>query len=259
MRKLLILSAFTIFTNVIFSFAQQTDLTRYDFILIPMTYSFTGESNQYQLNSLTRQLFKQEGFKTYMTEETLPIELQQDGCKGLRVDVEKDYMVIKTSMAIKLIDCFGKVVYQTPRVDVREKDFRKAYQEGIRKAFRYIEEISFEMNVKDGGKTKGIETSGPLSADEKIAMRIKVIKDQSDVYGWESETLLVFRNDDNFEIYTTEAAIKIGDLVKVSGQTYIYNTSEINGIATFLENGNLEIKYLDPEEKVEVLRVFTKR
>ncbi len=239
--------------------AQSADLTRYDFILVPMTYSFTGEPNQFQLNSLTRQLFKQEGFNTFMTEETLPIEFQQDGCKGLRVDVEKDYMIIKTSMAIKLIDCFGKVVYQTPRVDVREKDFRKAYQEGIRKAFRYIEEISFEMNVKGGGTKKGIETSGPLTADEKIAMRIQVIKEQSEVYAWENETLLVFRNDDNYELYTTEAKIKIGDLVKVSGTTYLYNTSEINGIATFLEDGNLEIKYMDPEEKAEVVRIFTKK
>lgn len=248
-----------VFANFFNSIAQNKDLTRYDFILVPMTYSFTGEPNQYQLNSLTKHLFKQEGFRTFMIEETLPIEFQQDGCKGLRVDVEKDYMIVKTSMAIKLLDCFGKVVYQSPRVDVREKDFKKAYQEGIRRAFRYIEEISFEMKVKDGGSTKGIQTSAPLSADEKIAKRIQVIKDQSDKYVWENESLLVFRNVDNFELYTTEAKTKIGDLMKVSGSTYLYNTSEINGIATFLENGDLEIKFMDPENKQEMVRVFTKK
>ncbi len=259
MKKYLVLTIILSCMNFIYSTAQNKDLTRYDFILVPMTYSFTGEPNQFQLNSLTRQLFKQEGFNTFMTEETLPIEFQQDGCKGLRVDVEKDFMIIKTSMAIKLIDCFGKVVYQTPRVDVREKDFRKAYQEGIRKAFRYIEEISFEMNVRGGGTTKGIETSGPLTADEKIEMRIQVIKEQSETYAWDNETLLVFRNDDNFELYTTEAKVKIGDLVKVSGNTFLYNTSEINGIATFLDNGDLEIKFMDPEDRVEVVRMFTKQ
>lgn len=245
--------------NFVNLFAQSKDLNRYDFILVPMTYSFTGQVNQFQLNSLTRKLFKDEGFNTFMTEETLPIEYQQDECKGLRVDVEKDYMIIKTSMAIKLIDCFGKVIYQTPRVEVREKDLRKGYQEGIRLAFRYIEEISFEMNVKGEERVKGIQTISPLTADEKIEKRIQLIKEQSHKYAWQNEILLVFQNEDNYEIYTPEAKVKIGDLIKVSGNTFLYNTSEINGIATFLDNGHIEIKFMDPEDRVEVVKMLTKQ
>ena len=67
----------TILTLTLFSFIvfAQKNINNYKYIIVPTTYSFLGEEDKYQLNSLTKFLFNKYGFKAFFQDEEFPNDL----------------------------------------------------------------------------------------------------------------------------------------------------------------------------------------
>ena len=61
----------------------------YKYIIVPQQYEFSTEKDQYRINTLTRVLFKGEGFIVYYDLEDLPEDLREDNCLGLYLDLKK--------------------------------------------------------------------------------------------------------------------------------------------------------------------------
>ena len=88
MKKTLLISlAFFALTSV---FAQQ-NLNDYKYIIIPNTFDFLKEADEYRLNSLTKFLFEKYNFEALMeNDEVLPSDYSRNNCLGLQADVLKD-------------------------------------------------------------------------------------------------------------------------------------------------------------------------
>ena len=240
--------------------AQKIDFDKYEYILIPITFGYMLEENEHQVSSLTRFLFKQEGFEVYMTEETLPFDLVENPCKALKVSLEKENLVLKIGMVLKLIDCYGKVVYQTPRVSSSLKESKPAHQEVVRKAFAYIEEMGFERALMGQTNKKVFEAPEILTYEEEQARKVQRLLNDGEIYVHERDSILVYKVENEIEIHEANAKNLITRLSKISKSTYLYNHKDFNGILTFLdEEDTLEIIYMNSETNSEVKKVYTKK
>lgn len=134
--------------------SQAQDLNNYKYVLIPTTYEFTGDVDQYRLNSLTKFLFENAGFNTLMTNEKKPVDLQQNPCQALNASVKNNSGLFVTKLVVTLSDCSGEVVFESEEGRSREKDFESAYQEALRDAFESIKEQNYNYSATASANTE---------------------------------------------------------------------------------------------------------
>lgn len=141
MKSILTLCAFLILFN--FKGVSQESVNAYKYVIVPTSYNFLNEPDQYQINSLTKFLFEKQGFKTLMSDEAFPEDLNNNRCLGLYADVEKHKAFLNTKLQIHLKDCNNKVVKSSEIGQSREKDFSKVYNLAIRDAFKSFENLNY--------------------------------------------------------------------------------------------------------------------
>lgn len=227
-------------------FAQNGVFDGYSHIIVPTKFIIQDKPNDFQLNSLVRMLFKDEGFEVYMDQELIPDEYSSNPCKGLRVDLEKRFNLINTFIIINILDCQNKIVFSSEGSS-REKDFKTAYQEAIRMAFRGVESANFSINSKKSDVVE--QETKYLSKDERIEMRKGVVREQSDVYHFKGEKLYFFPVDDEIHIYDENAYDILAKLTPISENLFIYNAEEIDGVMRKSATGDFELEYREPSSK----------
>ncbi len=137
MKKLTILF---LFTAQVFS---QTNINQYKYIDVPKKYDFLKSEDKYQLNSLTRFLFKKNGFLVLPDINEHPDDYRKDICTGLKLNVINTTSMFNTKLKIQLIDCNGKTVFTSKEGKSREKNYKKSYHEAMRNAFKSVEELNY--------------------------------------------------------------------------------------------------------------------
>jgi len=140
MTKYFILSIF--FFISVTSFAQKT-LSDYSYVVVPDQFDFLEGKDKFQLNSLTEYLFNKYGFNAYLNSEAPNARR----CDGLYADIKENNSIFKTRLTIILKDCNGNVTYTGKEGVSRIKEYREAYQDAIRKAFKSVRELG--VNQKD--------------------------------------------------------------------------------------------------------------
>jgi len=262
-----------IFILTFVSLASAQGINDYKYIIVPETYEFTGKTDQYRLNSLTKFLFEKNGFNTLMKNVEKPEDLRKDACLALQTKVEEDSGLFVTKLTLKLMDCNGEVVFQSKEGTSREKDFQEAYHEALRDAFSSIEEIDYAYNENEKGKDiPEVEITGvPVAADVSVNKNSKtseveweeeevsedkeeklVLKDTEAINRTEGIFLYSGKNynlketDKGLGLYQENSSDPIAILVETNrGQSYIYNSLTNRGVAYFDTSGNLIVEYLD--------------
>ncbi|GAA4280830.1 hypothetical protein [Gaetbulibacter aestuarii] len=140
----------TLITSFIIGFnaLAQTSLNDYKYVIVPKKYEFLKEPNQYQINALSKFLFKKYGFDAYMEGEQLPEDLQKNRCLALNSDLVEDSGLFKTKLNLVLKNCDGVEVYKGPEGESREKDFKRAFTEATRNAFKPLELLNYSYQPK---------------------------------------------------------------------------------------------------------------
>jgi hypothetical protein len=140
MKKIsLILAVF--FTAVTFS---QSKLNNYKYVLVPAQFEFQRTADRYQINSLSKFLFNKTGFTAFLTNESFPDELAKNRCEALTTRMVNSPNLLSTRVTIELVDCNNNVVFTTRQGKSRLKNYRQAYNEAIRAAFKDIENVNYQ-------------------------------------------------------------------------------------------------------------------
>lgn len=182
MKRILLLCVLMTF---LYQTKAQTNLNAYKYAVVPLQYEFLKGKDTYRLNTLTRVLFKSEGFKTYFTEEQLPEDLFKDRCLALYPDVKKvGGGPFKKKVQIIIKDCSGNIIHESEIGDSKENNHQKAYNEALRKAFKSIEKLNYnykpEENQKEEDKIQKEETL-ETKKEEKVTQVIKPVKKDKEV------------------------------------------------------------------------------
>jgi hypothetical protein len=228
------------------SFAQSGLFEEYSYIIIPTQFSIQETENEFQLNSLVRLLFKEDGFNVYMDKELLPDEVALNPCDGLRVALEKRFNIINTFITINIYDCQNNVVFSSEG-STKEKDFKTGYHDAIRDAFKEVERANFSLSSDSSKSIK--KENVTLSKEERIEMRKQVVREQSDVYTFKGEELYFFPVDDEIHIYDSNAYDISAKLKPINETMYIYNSKELDGVMSKIENGNYKLEYREKKSK----------
>lgn len=121
--------------------AQQVN--DYKYVIIPKKFEALKDTNQYQLNVLTKLLFKESGF-TGIYDDEIPDDLQRNNCLGLKANLEEDSGMFSTKIKITLKDCKNNIVFTSAEGKSRQKDYRAAYQEALRNTFKSITALQYK-------------------------------------------------------------------------------------------------------------------
>ena len=271
MKKLL--TSIFIFGCMLMASAQ--DINNYKYVIIPETYAFTGDVDEYRLNSLTKYLFEQNGFNTLMKTEEKPLDLNRDNCLGLQVKVEDESGLFVTKLVLKLLDCNDQVVFESPEGRSREKDFQVAYHEALRDALKSIERIDYNYTENDKSENiPVVEVTGiPVAANKEVAENNniditeaeeidEVIEEEPQEVTGSSLTQKQFllsgksydlkKTEQGIGLYQENSLDPIAILVETNeGRSYIYTSLTNRGVAYFNTNGDLVVEYLDRQNNKE--------
>ena len=143
--KHLFLSIFmvTLFTNL-----SQAQLNDYKYIIVPKKFEGFKKENQYLTSTYIKHLFTRKGFKTVYSDD-LPVDLYGKPCSGLTVQFNDGSSMFTTKVVLALKDCNGQEIFETLEGRSKEKEFKRAYQQAIAKAFESIDTLPYSYSGKD--------------------------------------------------------------------------------------------------------------
>ncbi|WP_299215900.1 hypothetical protein [uncultured Aquimarina sp.] len=254
------------------NFSAQQSVNDYKYVIVPEGYMFLKENDGYQLNSLTKFLFKKYGFEAFMRGDELPDDLKKNGCKGLRADVKKESGLLKTKLIVDLIDCNGEIIFSSKEGTSREKDFKKSYHEALRDAFKDVEYLNYKYNGKHEGSvqnennsvqqpkvsaqpvvseeapvTKNDRVEATNETQDKLSKKMSVTKAVSFIY---NEEIFFFESKVyGFELMQKKNAksTSIGKVFKSSRKNnYIIQAGDLSGIGYFDAYGNFILERINP-------------
>ena len=187
----------------------QKNINDYKYIIIPKAFEFSKSDDQYQLNSLTKFLFNKYGYKAYAIDE-LSEDLKKDRCLALTADVSNDEGgMFKTKLEIILKDCYNEEVMRSKIGESRIKEFKKAYHEALRDAFKTFQDLDYKYEGK--AVANNMPKSEP-QIDEKpmqIAKKVSQTTPKKDTTTKPVEA----PSDSNTEIYYAQSILNGYQLV----------------------------------------------
>ena len=160
--------------------SAQYNLNDYKYVIVEKQFHFQNEENEYHLNRLVKFQFKKYGFNAIIEGEPLPDDLKSNYCLALNSEV-KAKGTLRTKVVITLTDCDNNLVFATAEGVTKEKDYRRTYELGIRKAFESFEGIGYsyipnERVTSQGGTSE--EEVAELKAEIEELKKEKAEKEE---------------------------------------------------------------------------------
>lgn len=174
---------------VVSSVYSQSSLNDYKYVIVPNKFDFLKEKDQYQLNSLAAFLFKKYGFIALVEGDAYPSDLSRNRCLALRSDVTKGSGMFKTKLNVELKDCNDQIVYTSEVGESREKEFKKAYVEAIRNAFKSFETVEYSYVPKTNNAV--VSTQTPSNDQSEVVKEIQKLKEELQTLKKEKEAKVV--------------------------------------------------------------------
>ncbi|GAA4948817.1 hypothetical protein GCM10023314_22630 [Algibacter agarivorans] len=154
---------------IITSVFSQANLNNYKYVIIPNKFDFLKEKDQYKLNSLAQFLFNKYGFEAIMEGTAYPEDLIRNRCLALKSDVIKDSGMFKTKLSLELKDCNDRVVYTSGEGESREKDYKTAYNQALREAFKTVGTLNYKYEPNENiTSIVTSQTSGKSEVTDEI-------------------------------------------------------------------------------------------
>lgn len=256
MKRFLLLSiTLLLVTNAI---SQDSNLNDYSYVIVPEQFDFLKGADQYQINSMTKFYFEKNGFNAYMAN----VAPNANRCDGLYADVEVVRSIIGTKLQVVLKDCNEREVYRGPEGRSKYKEYKKAFQDALRKSFSGLEVLRVKqkevvlLEDKDNlvqVSTNKITVSPQKIAEPNIPLQIAtssvIILPEAKFsnYSYGGKTFLLRKTNEGFSLYEESSAANDGLLLKgnivVTDNKIKYVDSAGNVVdADFDTSGNLSIK-----------------
>tara|TARA_B110000208_G_scaffold142937_1_gene172423 strand:- start:501 stop:1262 length:762 start_codon:yes stop_codon:yes gene_type:complete len=239
MMKHLFLTLVIIVTCSNLSLAQKT-LSDYSFVVVPDEFEFLSKANQYQLNDMAKYYLTKNGFNTYYFSELPSV----DNCDGLWADVESIAGFTRTKILVVLKDCKGIEVYRSQPGASKQKEYKKSYQDALRKAFLSFE----ELNVQQKDVVLRPRASDVSSQDASIVIAPLESKsnrgpvNKFNAYTYNAKSYLLKKVEGGYNIYDASGAdLILKGTIEDSENGYKAMIFDSNYQGYFLENNDLKL------------------
>ena len=274
----------TLLVGICFTSIGQ-NLNSYKYVEVPERYEFLKESNQYQLNELTKFLFEKYGFKAFLDSEEKPEDWNNIACGILRADVINDSGLFQTKLQLVLRNCNNQEVFTSKIGSSKEKDFKLAYHEALRDAFSSFNAVNYsydqnlvieksEATAKEVQKEiNPIEENIQKESKEVIVSAIpQVTKETSEikkpepfnkgskVYVSGNVEFYLLETEFGYQLFLKQIDEPFAKLLKTgSANHFIYSTIQDQGIAYFDVDGNLTVEILNAQENSTSIKIYVSK
>ena len=240
MMKHLFLTLVIIVTCSNLSLAQKT-LSDYSFVVVPDEFEFLSKANQYQLNDMAKYYLTKNGFNTYYFSELPSV----DNCDGLWADVESIAGFTRTKILVVLKDCKGIEVYRSEPGASKQKEYKKSYQDALRKAFLSFEELDVQQ--------KAVVVRPPSASDvssQEASLVIAPLESKSNrgpvnkfnAYTYDAKSYLLKKVEGGYSMYDASGAdLILKGTIEDSENGYRVMVFDANYQGYFLENNDLKL------------------
>ncbi|QBZ97676.1 hypothetical protein [Flavobacterium sangjuense] len=150
MRKIVLLFI------LISSYAFSQSVNDYQYVIVPVKFDIFKKDDQYGLNTLTKLLLQKYGFKAYLSNEEIPLNVER--CNFLYANVLEKNGVFSTKVKVVLKDCQEKVIFETQFGESREKEFAKAYNLALRDTGKSFDKLDYKYN----GGNRNVAQAAPV-------------------------------------------------------------------------------------------------
>ncbi|PKP26296.1 MAG: hypothetical protein CVU03_04565 [Bacteroidetes bacterium HGW-Bacteroidetes-2] len=232
----------------------QKELSDYYYVLVPQQFEFLKGKDQYQLNTLTRHLFKNAGFNALFQEELENFPR----CEGLTAEVVSNSNMFFTRLRVILKDCENRVVFQSVEGTTKEKDYKKAYHQALRKAFQSIEMLQLKQKNLEELRAKPILVNQNTINRNTIANKVVIEQNTKNStfeisenrYLFEGENYSLKKSAGTFFLYRKASGNntfeEVGVLTPTSREgMYLFVSNGKSTLANFDTNDNLIIDTID--------------
>lgn len=155
---------------------SQKSIHNYNYVIVSNQFDFVSSTDEHQTSSLTKFLFNKRGFKTFLNNERLPENLIKNNCLVLKADVKSKTSFMSTKLFIELKDCNNNIVFRSKEGKSKQKGYKKAYHEAIRKAFASVPFLQYKGKpLQQKPKNVIIENTKPTKAI-LIEKKEKIVK-----------------------------------------------------------------------------------
>lgn len=236
------------------------DLSAYKYVIVPKSFEFTSENDQYQLNSLTAFLFEKHGFEAIMESDPFPEDLKNNLCSALYADALSDSGMFSfvTKVKVVLKNCNQQTVFESKEGRSRLKEYKFAYQEALRDAFSSVESLN-HVYKKASDKIATTEVSkketiskAPENSYEKPGMENVLFEFNGDDYQ-------LVENGGNWVLKKVNSKSTEANLYKTNTENFVFRSEKINGTAYFDENGNLVVEYFNEDSGSMEKSIYIKK
>ena len=261
----------------------QRSLNEYKYVIVPNRFDFLKNNDQYQLNSLTKFLYKKEGFKTLYGGDVRPVELVNNSCLGLTTRVNNNSGMLNTKLEIELLNCRNEIVFTSAEGRSKEKDYKKGYHEALRRAFKSITELKYSYEpVKESivaetqvekekvtipvevkevvaiKETNGVAKTIAIKEEDKVinnieAQEVKNIKNEVEVKELtelEASTNLLYAQANPYGFQLVDSTPKVIYILLKTSRADVYILKNKNGILLKKDNQWI-VEYYERNELVE--------
>ena len=234
-----------LFLITISAFSQELSINNYKYVIVPDRFEFLKSSDQYQTSSLTKFLLEKKGFEVFLSNETLPSDLMTNRCKALTANVIDDSSMFTVKSKIQLQDCNGKVLYTSEEGKSKEKEYKKSYQEAIRKAYATMEEFEYTFTpLQAESIVKTVVEVAEVAPVKMVATKeVALAKNNLDV-------LYSQVKKNGFQLVDTTPAVvfqilktNVTDVFVIKDKNGIIYKNVNNWVAEYYENDTLVTKH----------------
>lgn len=127
-------------------FAQNT-INNYKYVLVPEQFTFLKQKDQYNLNTLAKNLLADQGFTVYFDNSDIPTDIANNKCSALVLEVIGKSSMFSTNLTILLKDCKGNILFKGKEGKSREKEYDTAYNLALRDAFNSLTDAHYAYNA----------------------------------------------------------------------------------------------------------------
>lgn len=210
-------------------FSQKTTLDKYQYIIVSDKFDYLKKVDEYQTSSLTKFLLKKKGFKVFLSNEKLPKELIENRCLSLFAAVKDESSMFSTKSSIEIKDCYNKILYTSETGKSKFKEYKKAYQEAIRRAFDSMEDFEYSYNSNSIIEQK--EDLNLVKVIPKVVVIPEVIKQTEKKEGFATKSVTILHAQsiiNGFQLVNTKPEVVFSILKTNVKDVYIIKNK--NGV-----------------------------
>ena len=234
------------------SFGFSQTINDYRYAIVPSKFTFLKGNDQFRLNTLTKLLMEKYGFVTFFDSDILPVEVAENNCNKVFVEVQSNGTMFMTKLSVVLRDCKNTILFTSVEGKSREKEYQTSYNQALREAFNSFEKLGYKYNG-NGNFNSNSHGNSNINTKENSDKKVSNLIDEN----IKTNDLFLFAQpiENGFQLIDSTPKVIMKIYKTSSPICFIANKNNIQGVLISKEN-QWFFEYLNNSnlvsEKVEV-------